>query len=151
MTKFLYRSKIFLGIFRSGNLLILEYSPGVEQSRISYFPLEYSTGVDQSRISYFPVLMTFRQMKPPKLCPLNSPEGSMSPTVPSCVVNVFRTLTKQWPAINFSRFLSNVIFPKFLDNTLLIVTFSCFHKIRIHPVYFFREYLMIDKLWPIIE
>ena len=35
--KFLFRSVIFHGIFWSGNSLILGYSQGIEQSKISYF------------------------------------------------------------------------------------------------------------------
>ena len=37
ITKFLFRSVIFHGIFWSGNSLILGYSLGIEQSEISYF------------------------------------------------------------------------------------------------------------------
>ena len=37
ITKFLFRSVIFHGIFWSGNSLILGYFLGIEQSEISYF------------------------------------------------------------------------------------------------------------------
>ena len=37
ITKFLFRSVVFHGIFWSGNSLILRYSLGIEQFKISYF------------------------------------------------------------------------------------------------------------------
>ena len=37
ITKFIFRSVIFHGIFGSGNSLILGYSVGIKQSKISYF------------------------------------------------------------------------------------------------------------------
>ena len=120
MTCFVCRLNIFNAIFRSGNLLILKYSPGIEQYRISYFQVP-------SILSW-----SFRIFPPGP-----SQRAQNTPWTPVALVRasgVCIAMTRSY----FSQFVWNVIFPKFmgfalyifgyLDNPLKHGEYTCFSR-----------------------
>ena len=76
ITKFIHQSSIFHSIIQSGNLLILEYLSGIEQSRISHFQ----------------ALNTLGKLKLQDLCPQTMQGVSQQIMDPSSVENMFHRL-----------------------------------------------------------
>ena len=97
---------LLLGIFFSCNLLILGYSPGIEQSRIIYFHA-WNTFIKLVVLGIYP---------PPGTNPVGSNQQVPSPIHcfmnPSYVGNAHRVFAEQW--------LTYIIFSKFLKTCYML-------------------------------